>query len=249
MKIRLIFISVLTFASAIVLLFGCSSVQRKLLYFPSHQPGSNGLTEWRHQGQLIGFAREVPSPKNVWLLIHGNGGQAAHMVYAMPRFSVEDSVFILEYPGYGLRNGTPSMKSFNDAALQAYEVLRERFPDSHICVVGESIGTGPTSFLTTCSRPPDKVVLIVPYDELAKVAAKHYPFLPVRLLLRDNWNNITALTNYRGPLEIFAATNDSVIPIAHAKTLAATKPNAIFHEIPGGHSDWSQSKLVNFRYP
>jgi hypothetical protein len=235
--------------AAVVLLFGCASVQRQLLYFPSHNSGSNGLAEWKHDGQLIGFAREVPSPKNVWLLIHGNGGQAANLAHALSHFSTEDSVFILEYPGYGLRDGTPSMRSFNAAAQQAYEILRERYSNIPVCVVGESLGSGPASILTTGTRPPDKLVLLVPYDALAKVAAEHYPLLPVRLLLRDKWNNIAALANYQGPLEIFAATDDTVIPISHAKALAVTKRQAVLHEIPGGHGAWYSSELVQIRYP
>ncbi len=210
---------------------------------------TNKLNSWTNQGQVIGYSREPPAPKNVWLLIHGNGGQAEHRTYALPAFSSEDSVYILEYPGYGFRRGTPSLQSFNEAARQAYESLCAKFPNTPVCVVGESIGSGPASTLTTCSRPPDKLVLVVPFDELAKVAAEHYPFLPVRLLLHDNWNNITALANFHGPLEIFAATFDNVIPIARAKSLAATKPKTIFHEIPCSHNDWAQFSAVKFRNP
>ena len=250
MKSRVrILASVLALLSGVILLFGCRSVQQRLLYFPSHLAIENQLTPWMKDGHVIGFSREVPAPKNIWLMLHGNGGQAAHRAYALPCFSPEDSVFILEYPGYGFRDGTPSMQSFNDAARQAYGLLRERFSTISICVVGESIGTGPASILATCPRPPDKLVLVVPYDELAKVATEHYPFLPVRLLLHDNWNNLAALANYHGPLEIFAGTYDNVIPISHAKTLAAKIPQALFHEYPGGHNEWSGFSLVKFRNP
>jgi hypothetical protein len=58
----------------------------------------------------------------VWLLIHGNGGQAADRAYALPSFSMDDSVFILEYPGYGSRKGKPSKKSLDAADRQAYRI-------------------------------------------------------------------------------------------------------------------------------
>jgi len=230
-------------------LFGCASVQRKLLYFPSHLDLSNNLTPWLHEGQIIGYAREVPSPKNIWLMLHGNGGQAEHRASALSHFSPNDSVFILEYPGYGLRSGTPSMKSINEAATTAYNLLREKFPAQPICIVGESLGSGPASFLAGGPRPPDKLVLIVPYDELAKVAAEHYPFLPVRLILHDNWNNLAALANYCGPLEIYAEKFDTVIPITHARALAASKPQTIFHELIGGHNDWTGDLTVKIHNP
>jgi pimeloyl-ACP methyl ester carboxylesterase len=242
-------LSILTVIAAFLLMFGCSSVQRKLLYFPSHIDLNSELSPWIHEDHIIGFTREVPAPKNIWLMLHGNGGQAEHRASVLPFFSKEDSVFILEYPGYGVRVGRPSMQSINEAARKAYEILRERFPSTPLCVIGESLGSGPASILATLPHPPDKLVLIVPYDELAKVAAEHFPFLPVRLLLHDNWNNVEALANYHGPLEIFAATFDDVIPIAHAKALAASKPQTIFHEFPGGHNDWTHNERVQFRYP
>jgi pimeloyl-ACP methyl ester carboxylesterase len=249
MKPLRILVGALSVGTLFILLFGCSSIQRRLLYFPTHEPGSNGLTEWKYEGQLVGFAREVSSPKCVWLMLHGNAGQASDRAFALPNFSETDSVFIMEYPGYGVRKGTPSMRSFNEAALRAYDFLRALYPGRPICVVGESIGTGPASMLAALPRPPDKLVLVVPYDVLAKVAAEHFPFLPVCLLLRDKWNNVEALAHFQGPLEIFAASHDVVIPIAHARNLAATKSQAIFHEFPGGHSDSPRNPLVQFHYP
>ncbi len=230
-------------------LFGCASVQRKFLYFPSHEPIANQLTPWSLNATVIGCAREVSSPANIWLMLHGNGGQAAHRTYALPCFSANDSVYILEYPGYGLRAGTPSKANLNRAAEEAYAELRRRFPTTPICVAGESLGSGPSCHLASLPQPPDKIVLITPFDQMAKVASRHFPFLPVSLLLHDKWDNIAALRAYNGPLEIFAATHDTVIPIAHAKALATSKPQARFHEIPGGHNDWSQIGQVQIRNP
>ena len=249
MKLARILLCFFTAVGSFIMLFGCSSIQRKLLYFPSHDHGANGLTEWKHEGQLIGFAREVATPKIIWLMLHGNGGQASDRAFALPNFPESDSVFIMEYPGYGTRPGQLSLRSFAEAAQQAYTSLRHRFPNLPVCVVGESLGTGPASYLASTACPPDKLVLVVPYDELAGVAAEHYPFLPARFLLHDNWNNIAALANYHGPLEIFAGTYDSVIPIAHAKALAASVPQAVFHEVPCSHNDWSQFRIVRFHYP
>ena len=228
---------------------GCVAFQRKLLYYPTHHQENYGLSEWLHEGQLIGYAREVSSPKNVWLMLYGNGGQASDRVYALPSFSTQDSVFVLEYPGFGLRPGSPSMPAFNLAANQAYEILRSRFPNTPVCVVGESIGSGPASVLATNQHPPDKIVLIVPFDILSRVAADHFPFIPISLCLRDKWNNIESLKGYKGPLEIFGAHDDTVIPIVHAKALAESKPSSKFHEIEGGHNDWAINGRVKIMNP
>jgi hypothetical protein len=141
------------------------------------------------------------------------------------------------------------MRSINEAATIAYNLLRKKFPAQPVCIVGESLGSGPASFLASGPRPPDKLVLIVPYDELAKVAADHYPFLPVRLILHDNWNNVAALASYRSPLEIYAEKFDTVIPIAHARALATSKPQTIFHELTGDHNDWTRDSTVKIHNP
>jgi uncharacterized protein len=232
----------------VVVVVGCIAFQRKLLYYPTHHHEKNGLSDWFYEGQLIGYAREVSTPRNVWLMLHGNGGQASDRVYALSSFSNQDSVFILEYPGYGLRPGSPSIKAINASANQAYEELRKRFPHTPVCVVGESIGSGPAALLAKNPHPPDKIVLIVPFDILSRVAAHHYPFLPIRLCLLDNWDNIESLKGYKGPLEIFAARNDAIIPIVHAKALAESKPSSNFHEISGGHNDWADTGQVRIVY-
>ena len=241
---RFLLLFLLVFLALVV---GCAMFQRRLLYYPTHHQEHHGLSEWRHGSQLIGFVREVPEPENVWLMLHGNGGQASDRAFVLSSFSDRDSVFILEYPGYGSRPGTPSMKSFNSAAIHAYERLRSKFRNTPVCVVGESIGSGPAAVLATNPHPPDKIVLITPFDILARVAAHHMPILPTSLILKDNWNNIASLKGYQGPLEIFGAREDTIIPIVHAKALAESKPSARFHVIDEGHNEWAVKGRVAIR--
>jgi uncharacterized protein len=221
--------------------------QRKLLFFPSHRADTNGLAAWTIDGRLVGYARKVESPRNVWLFMHGNAGQASDRVYALPCFSAADSVFFLEYPGYGKRPGSPSKASFNSAAEEAYRWLRMTYPHIPVCVIGESIGSGPASSLTRSAKQPDKIVLVVPYDNLASVAGEHLSVIPAGLVLLDRWDNVEAMRGYLGTVEIFGAIDDRVIPIHHARALAKALPNAILHEIQGGHNDWSLNNGVQIR--
>jgi pimeloyl-ACP methyl ester carboxylesterase len=66
--------------------------------------------------------------------------------------------------------------------------------------------------------------------------------------MRDNWDNIEALKNYRRQLELFAARNDSIIPFHHVKALADSKPTAVLHIIEGGHNDWADGGKVKTHY-
>jgi len=232
----------------VLLVLGCQAFQRSVLFFPSHHSNDNGFTRWVSGGETIGFAREVASPGNVWLFLHGNGGQAADRQYAMYAFDARDSIFILEYPGYGQRAGTPSRKGFDAAARAGYADLRARFSGKRVCVFGESLGSGPASMLTHETPAPDKLVLIVPFDSVKAVGHEKVPWAPSSLLLAGTWDNVEALADWRGPTEIFGAVNDEVIPVNHARHLAQTIPQAQYHELQGNHG-WANQPGVAVRCP
>jgi pimeloyl-ACP methyl ester carboxylesterase len=178
------------------------------------------------------------------MMTHGNAGQASQRGYVLPHLSGTDAFYVIEYPGYGSRPGSPSKDTMDRAALEGYRTLRKMFPHTPVGLIGESIGSGPASFVASTSPAPDKVVLVVPFDTLESVAAGQMPFLPVSLMLRDKWDNVGALRDYRGPIDIYAAVDDRVIPPEHAKRLAASLPHAKLTVISGGHNDWSSSPLV-----
>ena len=221
--------------------------QRSMIFFPSHLTPSTGLTPWLDGQRTIGYCREAPHARTVWLMTHGNAGQAADRDYVLSRMSDQDSLYVVEYPGYGSREGSPCLDSMNQAASEAYHILRSRNPNTPVCVLGESIGSGPACSLAREKTPPDKIVLVVPFDSLASVASERFYFLPVRLMLRDRWDNVETLRHYAGPVEIFGAADDAIIPIEHAKALAKQIPGARFTPINGGHNDWSSNDQVKIR--
>ncbi|MBC8039248.1 MAG: alpha/beta hydrolase [Opitutaceae bacterium] len=219
-------------------------LEGSFLYFPTHTANESRLTEWKINGALVGYARTVATPRHIWLITHGNGGQASQRQYIVDLLPADSSVYVLEYPGYGLRPGKPSMKSINAAAQEAYTELRARHPGLPLGVLGESLGSGPASFLCSLPAPPDRAVLMVPYDNLLSVAKKHISYLPVGLLMRDKWDNVKALSVYKGRVDIFGAVNDTIIPIVHARNLAKSVPHARYIELPCGHGDWSHQPEV-----
>lgn len=223
--------------------FGCKALARQMMYAPSHHANENGLSRWTIGDRLIGFSRSVESPQNVWLMLHGNGGQAADRTYALHAFDDRDAVFILEYPGYGQRAGRLSRASFDAAAKEAYELLLSQFPGTPVCVATESLGSGPGSMLAGLARPPDKFVFIVPFDDLKSLGRTHMSWLPVGLILAGSWDNVKAMEDFRGPVDVYGAEGDGIIPVKHARRLASSLPHAQFYLIPGGHNDWPDQQV------
>ncbi len=248
-RIRLVKLAISMTVGYALVCFVLFLFQRSLLYHPTHHPPGNALSPWKVEGQTIGYCHEVPNPQTVWLMMHGNAGQAADRGYVLSHLASTDSLYVLEYPGYGSRSGKPSREAIDQAAEEAYEQLCKRYPKTPIGVIGESIGSGPASHLANATIRPERIVLIVPFDTLQNVASRTFFFLPVHLLLQDKWDNIASLESYDGPIDIFGATEDNIIPIEHARNLAKHCQNATFHEVPCGHNDWSRRRQVFISRP
>lgn len=223
-------------------------LEGSFLYFPTHRPNESALTEWTINGKLVGYRRAVENPRSVWLIIHGNAGQASDRHYIVDCLPADAAAHVLEYPGYGLRRGKPTMKAINAAAREAADELRARYPGLPLGVFGESLGSGAASYLCSLPNPPDRLVLAVPYDNLLSVAKRHVRFLPVGLLMRDKWDNVKTLSGYRGRVEIFGARRDVVIPVVHARNLAASVPQARYVELDCGHNEWSLNGRVRITH-
>lgn len=214
--------------------------QRRSLYYPTRiareqlEPLAveNGMTPWHNpDGALIGWRprlHSLDSTNDVLLVLHGNAGFALHRLYLVKGFerpidAHAFSVYLLEYPGFGPRKGSPSESSLYDAAQEAFELLRQEQPGQRIFVVGESIGSGLAARLAAeHASQVSGLFLITPFTSMTDVARHHYPMLPVGLLLRDRYETQSWLAQYHGPVAFLLAGKDSVVPPPLGQTLYET---------------------------
>lgn len=199
---------------------GCA-VQRRLLYFPTKLPPDvavqeavvSGFIPWKNNsGEIIGW--EIPANGasiGSVLIVHGNAGCALNRGYlAQPIHEATNAnVFVLEYPGYGPRKGSPSKKSMDAAAEEAFRLLPANGPKY---IVSESIGTG-----VACDLAQDHpseiagMALLVPYHNLASVAQRKMWFLPAYIFLLDRFNPEKSLKSYHGPVKFVVAGSDEIL--------------------------------------
>ena len=71
---------------------------------------------------------------------------------------------------------------------------------------------------------PDALILRSPFTSLADVGSYHYPFLPVRLLLRDRYASVERIGRLACPILIIAAERDSVVPATFSRRLFEAAP-------------------------
>jgi pimeloyl-ACP methyl ester carboxylesterase len=214
----------LLFAGLYVLICAsCAGFQRRFIYYPTVVPRGQvdqmaeeaGLERWTNSaGQFIGLKR--PSPKQPAegsvMMMYGNGstavgsGRYADAIQGVAAFDV----YILEYPGYEDRPGSPSQMGLFDAAEEAFHTLPG---DRPVYLVGESLGSGVASYLAgTYSNKIAGIVLVSPFNSLTDVAQYHFPLLPMRWLLTDRFPSEQYLQNYRGKLGVTVDGKDTVVP-------------------------------------
>ena len=131
-------------------------------------------------------------------------------------------VRIFNHRGFASSSGTPSEAAFLSDALAQYDAL-VACPDvdpSNINVIGRSLGSGLAVYLAA-QRPVSGVVLVTPYDSILALAQRHYPYLPVKQLLRHRFEAHGWACEARcRALTVLAAT-DNVVPAHHSHRLLA----------------------------
>jgi uncharacterized protein len=169
------------------------------------------------------------------------GGNAEDVLYAASAASNIDAraMVVVNYRGYGGSTGEPGQQALYEdgRALYDYAVERGVAPE-HIVVMGRSLGSGVASMLAG-ARPVRAAILVTPFDSLEAVAAGHYPWLPVRRLLRHRFPSTDWAKRARAPALIIAADHDYVVPAVHARELFdAWAGRKQFHVLPQtGHND------------
>jgi hypothetical protein len=193
-------------------------VQRRMIYIPS--PSRNelppGFVEWTApDGHLLGYKR-VAKSTNCLYFLHGNAGNARSWAAATEAFPGD--VFVLEYPGYGEREGAPSEASLKRAALEGFDHLPVA---GKITVCGESLGTGIAEVLMRQrTERMGLLVLITPFTSLLDMARAQMPFVPTGLLLKDRLLLYDAWLAYPGRSWVVLADHDEVIPKSQSKKYA-----------------------------
>jgi fermentation-respiration switch protein FrsA (DUF1100 family) len=175
------------------------------------------------------------------IVFNGNGGHRgfrAPLAAALAERGIATLLF--DYRGYGGNPGSPSEQGLaRDArAARAYVAGREDVDARRLVYFGESLGAAVAVRLAAEQRPL-ALVLRSPFVSLADVGGYHYPFLPVRWLLRDRYPSIDLIGRAGCPVLVIAGDRDGIIPAAHSRRLydAAREPRRLVTIEGADHND------------
>ncbi len=238
-----------------VLLVIVWTLQRRLIYFPmagvppAGEAGLAGIEPVTFETgdglTLSGWfiAASGPAPRLTVLVFNGNAGNRAHRLPLAAALQQQGMhVLLIDYRGYGGNPGSPTQSGLaaDSRAARAYLAGRPGVDVSRLVYFGESLGTAVAVDLAA-EDPPAALILRSPFTSMGDVGQHHYPFLPVRLLLRDRFSSIDQMPRIRVPLLVIAGTADRIVPFEHSQRLyaAANMPKTFLAIAGADHNDYA----------
>jgi len=133
-------------------------------------------------------------------------------------------VFLVEFPGFGRSDGSPSQQSITETYLNAYDWLLENHdikPDQ-IFGFGRSLGGGAICALAK-ERELRALILQSTFTSVKSFARR---YLVPEFISRDPFDNLSVIQSFNNPILIFHGRFDELIPYHHSEKLAQSAPQA-----------------------
>src|SRR5439155_18346402 len=107
-----------------------------------------------------------------------------------------------------------------------------------IVLFGKSLGGGVATHLAS-RKDHRALALVKTYTSLPDVGSRLYPFLPVRLLMRNRFDSLSRIADCCHPVFVAHGTTDELIPFALGEQLyaAAREPKEFLAMPNHGHND------------
>jgi fermentation-respiration switch protein FrsA (DUF1100 family) len=217
---------------------------RSLIEVPPENPAIPGLEQiWLDTpfGKIETWfmppaAEDGLEPRPAVVFAHGNGELIDFWPQELQQFNrMGLGVLLVEYPGYGRSEGSPSETSVAETFLTAYDVLVAR-PDvdaSKIILFGRSLGGGAVCLLAS-QRPSAALILMSAFTSARSFASK---YLAPQFLVRDPFDNLAAVQTYPGPVLVMHGQFDQVVPYRHGVALHQAARHGKLITYPSGHND------------
>jgi hypothetical protein len=200
---------------------------------------------------LLAWHQPAAQGRATILYLHGNGG---HIGYrgdrVRPFIEAGFGVLLVEYRGYGGNPGRPSEQGLMSDARAALAFLDAAgAPSAATVLYGQSLGSTVAVAIAAeraaAGQPVAALVLEAPLSSVSDVAAHHYPWVPVRWLLKDRFEALARIAQVGAPVLIIHGEADDIVPIRYGRALfeAAAEPKEAGWIRGGGHEDLAEFGL------
>ena len=192
--------------------------QRSFIYFPPQgaavpAPKTSTLAV---PGAAVRISERPLQGAKAVIYLGGNAEDVSASLPLLDSAFPDRALYLMHYRGYAGSSGKPTEEALVSDALALFDRISAQHSD--IVVVGRSLGTGVAVRMATL-RPASRLVLVTPYDSIGELAARQFPFFPVRWLLRDKYESGKYAPQVKAPTLILAAEHDEIIPARSTELL------------------------------
>lgn len=271
---RLLRLLLLLTATPVLFVLGCQS---RLIYFPRpccaeqeallnasqgrrmrYSTGQGGQTAFYipPRADTEGGAGPTPPglPQAVWLCFAGNGSLALDWLSFTGDWDARFAYLLIDYPGYGECEGSPSPARIRESAQAAVAALARELHTTpaelqpRLAVLGHSLGSA-AALMAAEDLDIRRGVLLSPFTTMTDMGRRvlGWPLCHLNLHRFDNRKTLARVASREGArFVIFHGTEDEVIPVRMGMELAAAHPQAVrFHAVPHAH----HNDLMDFISP
>ncbi len=204
--------------------------QRNLLYLPSENNYLDDPVKFEYEEVYIKVDHDISLKSwfiekdlekyKTLIIFHGNAGNLFNRSYKLNRFyELNLNVLIISWRGFSGNLGQPNEKNLYSDAKKAIKWLNNKgVKNQEIILYGESLGTGVAVELGL-DNSYNSIILESPYTSMEKAAKIYYPYLPVKLLLKDKFNSEEKIKKIKIPILIMHGKNDQVVPFYMGKKI------------------------------
>lgn len=194
-------------------------VQRQLIYVPQGRGVATALLRLPGEAgeQLVAVKEKTGADALIYF-----GGNAEDVSYTLGELAAHFPGFALylpHYRGYGGSAGEPGEAALTADALALFDHVQQNH--ARIGVIGRSLGSG-VAMQVAAARPVAGLALVTPFASMTSVAAYHYPWLPVRLLLKDRYDSAAVAAKVAAPSLVLLAGRDQIVPPDSSRQLIAS---------------------------
>jgi pimeloyl-ACP methyl ester carboxylesterase len=250
------------FAAFLVMVFALATCQSRFIYFPRLYEATH-VQRWQKltQGEVLAYETSAgkqqaylfqpisrSKPQHLWLVCAGNGSVATDWTVFLnngpPR---EDAYLLIDYPGYGANDGSPSPTKIRESIAKALLLARNRLDWDEKTLsergrfFGHSLGAA-SALIGADDAGITRGVLLAPFTSTMEMT-KEVLGVNLGFILWHRFDNIARLENITcdsaAKVEIFHGMADPVIPYRMSESLRKIAPDRIsLHLVPrGGHND------------
>ena len=197
------------------------------------------LMSWYHSKNLTDY-------KTI-LFLHGNAGSLENRIHKINHFKDMNVNFLLiSWRGFSGNKGKPTEEGLYQDARSAVAWLKSKdISENNIIIYGESLGTGVATEIAQ-NKNFGGIILESPFTSMIDAGKDKYPYLPVRLLLKDKYESDKKIKNIKSPILIMHGKVDNIVPFHMGKRMyeLANQPKYFYFSEYDDHMMEYNEKLL-----